>query len=94
MSKCDIEIRQIDAWNYGEEGWVWNDSIILEHTQFEDNGDLEGQFVEFLIQAGFSELLSNCYMTDEGSVIELRYKPDDRPILAAMVLGPIKYWEM
>lgn len=46
MSKCDIEIRQIDTWNYGEEGWVWSDSIVLEHTQFEDNGDLEGQFVE------------------------------------------------
>lgn len=90
MDQYDVEIRQIDALNYGEEGWIWNDSIVLEHTQFEDNGNLEGQFVEFLIQAGFSELLSNCYMADEDSVIELRDKSDDRPILAAVILDPIE----
>ena len=90
MGQYDVEIRQIDALDYGEEGWIWNDSIVLEHTQFEDNGNLEGQFAEFLIQAGFSELLSNCYMADEDSVIELRDKSDDRPILAAVILDPIE----
>lgn len=89
MNYLNVEIRRIDAWKYGDEGWIWNDSIILKTAQFDDNDSLEYQFTEFLIWNGFSELLSRCYMDMAcDSVIELKDKSDDRPILAAIILNP------
>lgn len=48
MSKVKIEIRQIDAWLSTDGDWIWNNSTVIDNTEFEAMVLFDQQFREYI----------------------------------------------
>ena len=77
------EIRQIDAWNYGD-GWVWNDSIPV--GSFESGTmDAPEKFLAALAALGVTIDLQDYNIEDVCDVLEIQAN-NGEPIFAAVML--------
>lgn len=86
--KLPVEIRQIDAWEYEEGVWTWNDSTVLDHTFFWAMLLWTDQFRHWLDTHGMGDYCDNpdyYFEMVDGAVLELRRKDNDRPLIAACI---------
>ena len=86
MNRVTVEIRQIDAWQFPNGGWYWNDSIVLDTLEFDADESFIVQFsnwlTEHVSQLAYND--SEYYITmQDDAVIEVYEIATDRPVLAA-----------
>ena len=82
MKKYSYEIRQIDAWNEGDNCWAWNESFhICKFLSAADN--MKRAFLRKLHDLGiaFSVPVKVVY---DGSIWELQRRDNDEPIFACI----------
>ena len=82
MKKYSYEIRQIDAWNDGDNCWTWNESFhICKFLSSADN--MKRAFLRKLHNLGiaFSVPVKVVY---DGSIWEVQRRDNDEPIFACI----------
>lgn len=82
MKKYSYEIRQIDAWNEGDNCWTWNESFrICKFLSAADN--MKRAFLRKLHTLGiaFSVPVKVVY---DGDIWEVQRRDNDEPIFACI----------
>lgn len=79
------ELRSIDAWRDGDDGWTWNDSFRECDVTFNEDQMNDDTLVQWCIDNGY--LLSTAVglvevYHDGGRLYEIQDKADNQPILA------------
>ena len=83
------ELRKIDAWADGEEGWTWNDSFVLKRFR-SDADDLKGLFLRVLADIRGRPLPRGVFRVDDSDwdILEVQRRRDGCPVYAMMRLTP------
>lgn len=79
----EYELRQIDAWNYGdEESWVWNDSWVISRFQA-DPENIEATAIAEMERLGISFTVPVEVVEYGICSIEFRNAITEEPLIAA-----------
>ena len=84
MNNFTYEIRQIDAWNEGEDnGWTWNTSYHIGN--FTTNAsDHKTAFLHALKKLGIICKRGKCKVEYQGDIYELQDRKTSEPLFAAI----------
>jgi len=77
------DVRQIDAWNEGDDVWTWNESWRMANWETSAN-DVKRAFLRMLRKIGIVYNPHVIYVADDGEVIELRRRGTHEPLIAAV----------
>ena len=80
--KYDYEIREIDAWADGDDGWTWNTSYNV--GKISTSGDPGRAMMRMLNKKGVVCKRGTCYIDYDGSIYELRRRGTHEPYYAAI----------
>lgn len=79
------EIRQIDAWSEGENGWTWNESIHVGEYRTAAK-DEKRAFLNALHRLGVVCKRGACVVDYDGDIYELQNRKTHEPLFAAIPL--------
>ena len=80
--KYEYEIREIDAWADGEDGWTWNTSYKV--GTISTAGDPGRAMMRMLNKKGVVCKRGACYISYDGDIYELRRRGTHEPYYAAI----------
>ena len=81
--KFAFDVREIDAWNDPECGWIWNSSFHIG-TMETAAKDEKRALVNYLKKRGISFKLNRTIIYDDGFVIEIQDRKTKEPLFAAI----------
>ncbi len=84
--KCHFEIRQVEAWNDPEGGWVWNDSYRLGEFSVLDGANEKRAFLKALHKLGIKLARGAYVVVCDNDIYEVQDRKTGEPILAAIPL--------
>lgn len=90
--KVKVEIRQIDAWMDTVGEWYWNDSTVIDTTEFDTDKFFDEQFKKYMTDK-FTGLVTAEYIdknyyfdTHCDGLVEMCVKKTGLPLFAAIPL--------
>ena len=81
--KYKYELRQIDAWAEGENGWYYNQTWKLAEYETEAQ-DEKRAFLRQLHKLGISCKRGKCKVVSDGSLLELIDRKTEEPLFCAV----------
>ena len=79
--KIEFEIRQIDAWADGEEGWTWNTSYHLGDFSTQAKNEKRA-CIRALNKLGYALKRGRCTIDYDGDIYEIQDRKTHEPLFA------------